>query len=113
MTMGQLGMKHPSLAGMVTAIEARIIEHRLSELLRQWIFGLALGYEDLNDHDRLRVDPVHAVPAGKKDVTGEHRAHKADRGNALAAHSTLNRMELGAEHLDGRCVPRQRTHAMW
>jgi hypothetical protein len=78
------------------------VEHQLGELLRQRIFGLALGYEDLNDHDRLRVDPVHAVLAGKEDVSGEHRVHEADRGNALAAHSTLNRMELGADHLDGR-----------
>ena len=78
------------------------VEHLLDELLRQRIMGLALGYEDLNDHDRLRVDPVHAVLAGKKDVTGEKRVHEEDRGNALAAHSTLNRMELGADHLDGR-----------
>ena len=78
------------------------IEHQLEELLRQRIMGLALGYEDLNDHDRLRLDPVHAVLAGKVDVTGEKRVHAEDRGRALAAHWTLNRMELGADHLDGR-----------
>jgi hypothetical protein len=80
----------------------RFVEHQLGELLRQRIFGLALGYEDLNDHDRLRLDPLHAVLAGKTDVTGEHRALERDRGKALAAHSTLNRMELGAEELDPR-----------
>jgi hypothetical protein len=78
------------------------IEHLLSELLRQRILGLALGYEDLNDHDRLRLDPVHAVLAGKEDVTGRHRVHEEDQGKALAGHSTLNRLELGADHLDGR-----------
>ncbi len=80
----------------------RFVEHSLKELLRQRIFGLALGYEDLNDHDRLRLDPVHAVLSGKKDVTGAKRAMQRDKGKALAAHSTLNRMELGADHLDAR-----------
>jgi hypothetical protein len=80
----------------------RFVEHRLEELLRQRIFGLALGYEDLNDHDRLRLDPLQAVLVGKRDVLGEHRSYDRDRGKALAAHATLNRMELGAEKLDGR-----------
>ncbi len=78
------------------------VEHALPTLLRQRIFGLALGYEDLNDHDRLRLDPVHALLAGKKDLTGAQRVMQRDKGKALAAHSTLNRMELGANHLDAR-----------
>jgi hypothetical protein len=41
-----------------------LIEHGVEELLRQRIFGLALGYEDLNDHDRLRHDPLLAVSCG-------------------------------------------------
>jgi Transposase DDE domain group 1 len=42
-----------------------LIEHRVSMLVGQRVFGLALGYEDLNDHDDLRHDPVMAVLAGK------------------------------------------------
>ena len=50
-----------------------LVQHQVSELLRQRIGALALGYEDLNDHDRLRHDPLHALMAGKADVLGEDR----------------------------------------
>jgi hypothetical protein len=79
-----------------------LVEHSVVELLRQRIGALALGYEDLNDHDRLRLDPLHALMAGKKDVLGENRLCEQDKGKALAAHSTLNRLELGALGGDGR-----------
>jgi hypothetical protein len=59
------------------------IEHRLEEMLAQRIYGLALGYEDLNDHEQLRQDPPLGVLAGKKDL-----------GEPLAGKSTLNRLEL-------------------
>ena len=59
------------------------IEHELSEMLAQRIYGLALGYEDLNDHEQLRNDPLLGVLAGKKDL-----------GEPLAGKSTLNRLEL-------------------
>ena len=71
-----------------------LIEHTLSELLKQRIFGLCLGYEDLNDHDQLRHDPLLAVLAGKKDPQGADRLRARDRGKALAGKSTLNRLEL-------------------
>lgn len=70
------------------------IEHTVSELLSQRIFGIALGYEDLNDHDLLRKDSLLAAVCGKQDVLGENRKREEDRGNALAGKSTLNRMEL-------------------
>ena len=73
-----------------------LVEHQVSELLRQRIGALPLGYEDLNDHDRLRLDPLHALLAGKADVLGEDRLWEGDKGKALAAHSTLNRLEHGA-----------------
>lgn len=79
-----------------------LVEHSVVELLRQRIGALALGYEDLNDHDRLRLDPLHALMAGKKDVLGNDRQSDQDKGKALAAHSTLNRFELGALGGDGR-----------
>jgi hypothetical protein len=79
-----------------------LVEHQVSELLRQRIGALALGYEDLNDHDRLRLDPLHALLAGKADVIGEDRLWEGDKGKALAGHSTLNRLELGALGGDAR-----------
>jgi len=59
------------------------IEHELSEMLAQRIYGLALGYEDLNDHEQLRQDPLLGVLVGKKEL-----------GEPLAGKSTLNRLEL-------------------
>jgi len=70
------------------------IEHPVEQLLRQRIFGLALGYEDLNDHDDLRHDPLLATLVGKQDPTGNDRLRKRDRGKALAGRNTLNRLEL-------------------
>ena len=72
------------------------IEHRVEELVGQRVYGLALGYEDLNDHDELRGDPLLGVLAEKADPTGESRARRRDRGKALAGKSTLNRLELTA-----------------
>ena len=69
------------------------IEHSALELLRQRVFGLCLGYEDLNDHDRLRLDPLLAALVGKTDPLGQERRPR-DRGKALAGKSTLNRLEL-------------------
>jgi len=62
-----------------------LIEHTLEQMLRQRVYGLALGYEDLNDHDLLRQDPLLAVMAGKAEPGTD----------LLAGKSTLNRMELG------------------
>jgi hypothetical protein len=74
--------------------DPELIEFRVSELLLQRVMGLALGYEDLNDHDRLRGDPLLALLAGRKDLTGENRRDPQDRGKLLAGKSTLNRLEL-------------------
>jgi Transposase DDE domain group 1 len=59
------------------------IEHALSQMLAQRIYGLALGYEDLADHEELRNDPLLGVLAGKREIT-----------EPLAGKSTLNRLEL-------------------
>jgi hypothetical protein len=71
-----------------------LIEHTVTELVSQRVYGLALGYEDLNDHDELRHDPLLAVLVGKPDPTGQDRVDPRDRGKALAGKSTLNRLEL-------------------
>jgi hypothetical protein len=64
-----------------------LIEHEVVTLLGQRVFGIALGYEDLNDHDELRHDPVMAVLAGKLEGRREDCA-------PVAGKSTLNRLEL-------------------
>ena len=64
-----------------------LIEHDVRTLVGQRVFGLAMGYEDLNDHDELRHDPVMAVLAGKL------RAYRSDCA-PVAGKSTLNRLEL-------------------
>ena len=50
--------------------DPRLIEHTVEELLGQRIYGLCLGYEDLNDHDQLRTDPMLAVAVNKADPLG-------------------------------------------
>jgi len=69
------------------------IEHTVLDLLSQRVYGLALGYEDLNDHDALRHDPLFALLVNKADITGQDRQRRADQGKALAGKSTLNRLE--------------------
>jgi hypothetical protein len=76
--------------------EQGYIEHTVEQLVGQRVFGICLGYEDLNDHDSLRKDPVLAAVCGKLDVNGERRRQKRDRGSALAGKSTLNRLETNA-----------------
>lgn len=70
-----------------------LIEHSVLDLASQRVFGLCLGYEDLNDHDDLRRDRLLALAVGKKDITGNDRLRKRDEGIALAGKSTLNRLE--------------------
>jgi len=67
--------------------DADLIEHRVRTLIGQRVFALALGYEDLNDHDHLRHDPLLAVLLGKLS------AKRSDCA-PVAGKSTLNRLEL-------------------
>ena len=76
------------------------VEHSVAELVAQRVYGLALGYEDLNDHDRLRHDPLFALLAGKADPSGADRRFMKDRGKAIAGKSTLNRLELAPSDAD-------------
>ncbi len=68
-------------------------EHSVKSLVAQRIYALALGYEDLIDHDQLRRDPLLGVLVGKVDPSGWDRVRERDRGCALAGKSTLNRLE--------------------
>src|SRR5450755_2410757 len=60
--------------------DPELVEHGVAELLAQRIYGLALGYEDLNDHEELRRDPLLAVLVEKEDLTGEQRRLVRDPG---------------------------------
>jgi hypothetical protein len=80
--------------------DPELVEHTVPELVGQRVYALALGYEDVNDHDELRRDPLLAVLVDKKDLRGEQRRRATDKGTALAGKSTLNRLELGAEKWD-------------
>jgi hypothetical protein len=66
-----------------------LIEHTIGEMLSQRVYGLALGYEDINDHEQLRKDPVFGILAGREALE-----------EPLAGKSTLNRMELGTGMTD-------------
>jgi len=68
------------------------VEHSVRDLLAQRVLGMILGYEDLNEHDRLRNDPVLAWAVGKADATGADRPRARDRQAPLASRSTLNRL---------------------
>ena len=71
---------------------AQAVTHSVESMLKQRIYGLLGGYEDLNDHDTLRKDPVAQILSGK--VAGE--------GAELASHSTLNRIELSKNTIEER-----------
>jgi hypothetical protein len=60
------------------------VQHSVREMISQRVYGLALGYEDINDHEQLRSDPLFSVLAGREELE-----------KPLAGKSTLNRLELG------------------
>jgi hypothetical protein len=88
------GIIHQFAACFIDHRNPDLVEHTVEELIAQRVYALALGYEDLNDHDDLRRDPLLATVVGKPDPTGKTRQRKRDRGKALAGKSTLNRLEL-------------------
>lgn len=65
--------------------DPNLVQHSVLEMLSQRVYGLALGYEDVNDHEQLRTNPVFGILAGQSELD-----------EPLAGKSTLNRMELGA-----------------
>ena len=77
--------------------ERERIEHSVQSLISQRVYGIALGYEDLNDHDSLRHDVMMGVLCEKVDPSGKERVRERDQGKAIAGKSTLNRLELTPE----------------
>src|SRR6201997_1006242 len=82
-----IGMMNRFAACFNDERRADLIEHEVATLVSQRVFAIALGYEDLNDHDELRHDPMMAVLAGKLSAKREDCA-------PVAGKSTLNRLEL-------------------
>ena len=60
------------------------IEHTVRSLIRQRVYGIALGYEDLNDHDRLRHDVVMGLLSEKREPSGKDRVREQDQVKAIA-----------------------------
>ena len=88
----KIGLLKRVAACFTDARDPQRVEHELSEMLAQRIYALALGYEDLNDHEELRRDPLLAVLAGNRAIE-----------QPLAGKSTLNRLELvpaGSPHTE-------------
>ena len=79
----KIGLLERAAACFTDGRDPARVEHSVAEMLGQRIYGLALGYEDLNDHEQLRHDPLLALLAGQREPS-----------QPLAGKSTLNRMEL-------------------
>ena len=65
--------------------DQRLVEHTSQDLVAQRVLALAVGYEDVIDHERLRLDPLLAAVVGKSDPKGQRRWHEDDKGLALAS----------------------------
>ena len=77
--------------------EPNRVEHSIKSLIAQRVYGLVQGYEDLNDHEQLRHDPMFALAVGKIIGNGDEQV-------VLAGKSTLNRIE--------HCPEMVRTYAL-
>ena len=82
--------------------DPRYTEHSVRQLVAQRILGICLGYEDLNDHEQLRYDPLFATLCGKLDLTGENRKQQRDEGKALAGNIRL-RGKIAKEPAKATC----------
>lgn len=89
----RIGLLRRFAACFVDKRDPDLIEHGVLELISQRVYGLCLGYEDLNDHDDVRRDRLLALAVGKADIMGADRRRARDKGIALAGKSTLNRLE--------------------
>src|SRR5438128_1802654 len=99
---GKMGLLQRVTACFTDHRRRERVEHELHQMLAQRIYGLALGYEDLNDHEQLREDPLLALLAGKREIT-----------EPLAGKSTLNRMELTRSPTRPRLSTRCWSRSSW
>ena len=82
----RIGLTRQAAACFKDGRDQELVEHSLETLIAQRVHGIALGYEDLNDHDKLRHDPVLGLISGKLTARRSGCA-------VLAGKSTLNRLE--------------------
>jgi hypothetical protein len=82
--------------------DQRFVDHGIRQMVAQRVYGLCLGYEDINDHEQLRYDPVFATLCDQADVEGKRRLRSEDLGKALAGKSTLNRLETAGDSVSSR-----------
>jgi hypothetical protein len=95
-----LGLSRTLAQAFTDQRDARYCDHTLNELLTQRLYGLALGYDDLNDHDLRRRDPRLAVACDQREPLGTDRLHAHPPGVALAGAATRHRLELGHQPPD-------------
>ena len=86
--------------GAVAYVASKVSRQGYGGQCNRRSLGIALGYQELNDHDDLRYDPTLAMAVGKVDPLGNTRKLDRDRGRALAGHATLNRLETAPSTLD-------------
>ena len=84
-----LGLTRTLAQAFTDRRDPRYCDHTMPQLLTQRVHGLALGYEDLNDHDELRRDPLVAAAVGMPDPEGRTRKRARDRGCATSSAPTL------------------------
>jgi hypothetical protein len=109
----RIGRLSEQLAGCFSDRRNRhFVEHDLAVLLRQRVMGIALGYEDLNDHDRLRLDPLMAAVCGRADVLGQKRHMEEDRASRWRAKARSTGWSL-ARKGRGRCTRSSCTPKRW
>jgi hypothetical protein len=82
--------------------DQRFVDHSIRQMVAQRVYGLCLGYEDINDHEQLRYDPLFVTLCNQADVEGKRRVRREDLGKALAGKSTLNRLETAGNSVSSR-----------
>ena len=92
----RIGLSERMAECFVDYRDSKQVEHSVKELVRQRIYALALGYEDVNDHELLSRDPLLATAIGKKDPQGQNRRSSKHQGIAVASASTLSRIDRTA-----------------
>ena len=100
--LGEMERTRQVIARFSDGRDQRFVEHDVRSLLAPSIYGICLGYEDINDHDQLRRDPLIATLCEQSDVNGTRRRQAEARGVPLAGKSTLNRLELARPGVDNR-----------
>jgi len=97
-----LGLIRRMAACFTDRRDPRLLEHRVETLVGQRVFGLALGYDDLNDHDELRHDPVFAVLAGKLEAKRSDCAPVAGK-STLIRPTPVQTISRSPKRRYGRC----------